>query len=744
MSENISEIHHPIPQEPIAPPTPPMQEHDLKYVRHFCQTHSLKMPSDEELLVLNVLLKKRTQYAEDKGLRAFYTSDPIAAETYSDLIAKTTVIRRDKGAYTMKELARTLTKTLERSGKRVDDNGLSVGKSSYCRHYANGYRFGQGIGIGGETALVADKAVASTAYKRVPQKDDSLLLLLPGEMTEAQFVRTLEQISALDPYSVYSIPETGLLAALARFGGVYMAAEYLPGYEASDVSAEGAELLNAFENALLFCVPGNVAITLRDQAAATGITASVIGKLTENHFITVRRPGNTPYSLSVQLINALSPVLPLDVEIPGNSTVKSDTTGLKKLKITSEANCGLMQTAPKPTRGDVKYGTILLGGTGYATPAGSDASFFRTALLTALEAVADAFCHGLDYTKLTMATALSLPENADASTSAARTMAALLGTYRVASEFGIPTKDFYIHHTESGDCTNFAVFYTGEKPSDDAKCAFYSGDSSVYLLTPSAHNGLVDFDDVRHMLGYLSQLKVDGSVLSMAAVGSTGLSDTVCYMSQNGIGLFCDKPLPDCSFGILVETTKPIQGMQIGVTTVKHSDVSSKVKIEDAPMSLIGYERPAVCLVLNQAMGDPLPAQNLLKSMHAETLIAPIFHADSRKELTKLANQMFNSQIVVFCGSRSFIDQLFENTRVNYARETLLQRGGLILCLLTDANGASATLLPQNHPFFWRGVSDINVTNSIVQFGKSPNEVFINRDSALVQQMLASGVACFQ
>ena len=111
---------------------------DLRYCQNQYRMRERREPSQEEILFLDALYSIRTSRIEFYGLRAFYTSDPVIAETYADMIAKSSRTRREDRPYTSEELSGVLTRSLVQAGKQVTVPSLCTGRHSPLQAFRNG------------------------------------------------------------------------------------------------------------------------------------------------------------------------------------------------------------------------------------------------------------------------------------------------------------------------------------------------------------------------------------------------------------------------------------------------------------------------------------------------------------------------------------------------------------------------------------------------------------------------------
>lgn len=729
-----------------------MTENDRQYIRRYYAAHPHENATPEIMAVLAELIAKRTQYAEDRGLRAFYTSDTLAAQSYADLMTKAADLRRRTGAYTPRELSGVLTAVLRRSGKLPSVPAMASGDDAYIRLFAAGVTQTHTLTLGKTPLLISSEQPKSQLNR--PNNNDSLLLLSPGKMPLAQFVEQLKKVEDLLSCPVKAVGTKGLLDILSHEEGVYLVDEYLPGYSRP-------KDLCGYTGSLLVYAPQEKALLLRDRAAAQGLSASVIGKLTESHSVILKQNGASPLSWPIALLRGLFPLLPEDAEVPGLCVAQDGTAPLIRAGIDypiAGGDCGLFSAGAAYTPYLAIAGKFTVGGSGVTVKDQDEPAFFRTAFMTALHAIARTVAAGADYTELTLAPSLTLASDASETLSASRMVSALLGLYRVQAEFGLPSAEMnFAHNGESGQ-TRLDVFcatpYSAQKPQS----TFTAAGHNVYLLMPKhTATSPVDFEDTRQLFRYVNAICRDGVALSVAAVGEDDVLSTLRGMCTSGYGVLTSASLPDCPFGFLVESDKPLQGILLGMTTSRTEGTLSigewrepvrdlslpVVKAEDIPMSLVGTSHPRLCLALTPEMGNPVPACRFAEQNAVGILPVLLNDLSARHQITALANAMATADIAVIAVKQEEWETLCQNKRVAYARRKLLDRGGLILCLITDRAPGANVPLPADHPFFFGTPAQLT-ENAAVTLHENGAEVRMCKESPAVARMLTCALAYFR
>ena len=728
-----------------------MTVRDLCYCQNQYRMRKRRNPTVEELRFLDALFTSRTTKTESYGLRAFYTSDPMLAETYADMISKANHVRREERPYTPMELSGVLTKSLQKAGKKVSVPSLRAGYNAPLYAIKNGYLESGSASLHGTSAIVAQKHDEISFTADMPRPTDHIILLSPGTISASTFAALVAKLPLPARTQIVPIDQNGLIEALLRFGGVYLVQNYLPGM---DDTMPLAALVSSFTDSLLLRVDGESAHAIRDAAAHAGLVASIIGKCSVNQLLTIRREGQTPLQWEISFLRAFSPILPVDAEIP-HVSARSDihvTTPISQT-VVAGGNCALFSVGIPNTPYALCNDHLLTGASSYPCD-----NIFLSALFTTLHAVNRAVAAGADYETLTMSNQFTLPARSDSPNLAVgELMSALLGVYRAQAELAIPDVGGSLHSLEDIEHVSVKVFAATPISDKPVPHTFTASGNNVYLLTPLIREDtLLDFDDYRKLLRYVHHLCVNGIARSVIAVDRGGAHAALCTMTQSGYGFLGDKVIPPTTCGFLIETSEVIQGMLLGVTSATPTVciASNETPIVSyqrptihpdlAPMSQIGIEKPVLCVAQTAAIGSLLPITRLCEEHHALLHTPLAMHPHSRVEMTTLANTMQHANITVLTGTASELKQILSHPRVAYAKDEFLSRGGLMLCLHTDAPAAKNAPIPSEHPFFYRVPAILYERCGIRTEGEKSQVVHMQATSAAIPDMLASAIAYFQ
>ena len=728
-----------------------MTVRDLCYCQNQYRMRERRDPTAEELHFLDALYASRTGKAESYGLRALYTSDPMLAETYADLIAKANHVRREERPYTPLELSGILTKSLLRAGKQVSVPSLRVGDTAPLHALKNGYVESGCAVLGNTSAIVAQKCVAVSFPPEQSRSTDHIILLCPGDFSASSFAMLVSKLPLPTHTQIIPIDRGGLVEALLRLGGVYLIQNYLPG---ADDTTPLAAWANSYTDGILLRVDGESAQSIRDIAARAGLVASIIGKCTTNQVLTVRREGQTPLQWEVSFLRAFSPILPVDAEIPYVSTAQDiHVTSPITQTVVEGGNCALFSTGILNTPYALCDGHILTGAVSYPSE-----SIFLSALFTTLHAVNRAVAAGADYETLTLSNQITLPDLPKSpGLAVGELMSAMLGSYRAQAELALPDVGGCIRTNAEIKQATSQTFAATTAPTKLIPHTFTATGNNVYLLTPLIHeNTLLDFDDYRKLLRYVHHLCTQGIAHSAIAIDAGGAYAALRTMTHSGYGFLADKAIPAVTCGFLIETSEIIQGTLLGVTTaapticVETNETPIKsyrrptIHPDRAPMSEIGVENPVLCVAQTSHLGSLLPIAKLC-DRHRAVLLAPLAtHPHSRLEMTALANDIRSAHITVLVGTTNELSQILAHPRVAYAKKDLLSRGGLMLCLHTDAASAKNAWIPSDHPFFYKVPSVLYELCAVRTEDENASIVYMRADSAAIPDMLASAIAYFQ
>lgn len=726
-----------------------MTVRDLRYCQNQYRMRERRNPTLEELRMLDAIYGSRTRRCEHQGLRAFYTSDPIVAETYADLIAKASHLRRENRPYTPLELSGVLTRSLEQAGKTPSVPTLRIGSDAPLRLLTDGCTENGSAMINGITAVIGQKNSKLAIMHSLPQQTDQLILLTPSGMSSAAFAATIAALPLPNKAQMVSVGARGLLDALLTWNGVYLVWDYLPGI---GDDAPLAKLITSYTDSMLILVDGEHAAALRDAAAAVGLTASIIGKYTPNQRLTIRRNGCAPLQIETAFLRAFSPILPADAEIPGTCMQADNESKYKGSQtIIPSGDCALFSAAIPDTPYAVQHEHLLTGASSHPT-----SHTFRTALLTTLFAINRAVAAGIDYNELTLSKQIYTPRTENQGLDMGETMSALLGCYRAQAELALP--DVGNRFAESADGSAHLTVITAAKKSEQLiPHHFVGAGNNVYLLTPlSTPNFPVDFEDYRKLLRYVHRLCLEGIALSAIAIGENGVESAIRTMTQEGSGFAAVSTPPSTVCAFLIETKQPIQGMLIGVTTaspvIRIGEAESsilnyrfpKISADLIPMSDVGTAHPILCLPRTRALGNLHPVRELADRHHAVLESTALNNPNSRSQLREFANTMAHAHITVLVGTGEEIECILSNRRVQFAKQKMLSLGGLLLCLHTDRAGMKNEAIPADHPLFF-GTPEILLDGAALSFDPQNDRVVHMRvNSPAIPRMLACGIAYFQ
>ena len=334
----------------------------------------------------------------------------------------------------------------------------------------------------------------------------------------------------------------------------------------------------------------------------------------------------------------------------------------------------------------------------------------------------------------------------------------MVGAYRVQAELAIPDVGGALqpakHQVSKAQLT---VFAAAPKPEKTIPTQFTATGSNVYLLAPlSSQDSPVDFEDYRKLLRYVHRLCKEGIVLSAIAVGIGGIEEAIRTMTQNGLGFAASAPLPDTTCAFVIETKQQIQGVMLGITTAspiiriggKETPIVNysmlHIHPDHAPMSDIGVEHPVLCIPQTAALGSLAPFRAFAEHQQITLKTSLLNRPESRTQLTAFANILMQSNIALLTGSTDDIHSILSNPRAAHAKQEILRKGGLLLCLHTDRTTIKNEQISPNHPFFF-GVPKSLYERSAISFeGDDYRIVHMRADSPAVRAMLTCAIAYFR
>ena len=724
---------------------------DLRYCQNQYRMRERREPTLEELLFLDALYYLRTSRIEFHGLRAFYTSDRTIAETYADMIAKSSRTRREERPYTPAELSGVLTQSLIQAGKQVTVPSLCTGHLSPLHALKNGRIETGSISLKKTIATVSEKHSAVPTASAPPQATDHLILLTPAGLSPSVFATRIAALDLPANTQILPVDRQGLIEALLRFDGVYLVQSYLPGM---NQTTSLTDLVDAYTDSVLLRVDGELAISIRNRAAEAGLVASIIGKCATNRHITIRREGESPIQLEADFLRAFSPVLPADIEIPHLCTDGDiHVTDPLPQTVCGGGDCALFATEIPETPYAIQGDYLLTGAVSYPF-----SNPFLAALYTTIHAVNRAVAAGIDYEKLTLSNQIVLSNaRSNSSTVAGELIATQLGAYRAQAELALPDIGGQFCYDTTCDRAILTTFAAAPKAEQNVPHTITASGHSIYLLTPIIQeNGVPDFEDYRKLLRYVHHLCRNGIALSAIAIDAGGIYHALSTMAQNGYGFLGTSAFPSVTCGFLIETTEIIQGTMLGITSAaptirtdtEEIPITSfrfpRIVAEQIPMSDVGVDHPVVCIAQTKDLGSLIPVERWIKHHHAVLKAVPVAHINSRKEMTALASAISESHITILLATQDELAQIQSHPRVAYALKHLIAHGGLLLCLSTDTSRARNAIIPTDHPMFYR-IPEILYERCAVQLSdKDGHIVQMCADSAAIPHMIASAIAYFQ
>ncbi len=726
-----------------------MTVRDLAYCQNQYRMREHRNPTGEELRLLDSLYSHRAHRLESLAIRHLYTSDAMVAETYADMVAKSARLHRDTQPYTPAMLSECLRQILARAGRPASVPSLFAGKNAPLSLLQHGYTEGYHTSIDSTLATVG-LCNASSITSADPLEYDHILLLSAPDLSTAAFAEIIRSLHVPPQAQMLPIDHRGLLEALLTWDGVYLVQNNLPGMKTAPVLSD---LVTSFEGALLIRLSGDLVVPIRERAEAAGLNAAVIGKCMLGQKLTIRQEGGLPVQLETAFLRSFSPILPVDVEIPGNCLEGNICTSASLTQtVSGHCDCLLFPPALPGTPYTAQESHLVTGAISYDAD-----NTFLSSLLTTMFAVNRAVAAGADYESLTLSNQIAAPSTAP-NLAVGELMAALLGSYRVQAELAIPDVNSHMQTaTNDREKAGLTVAAAAPRPKKLLSHTFTAPGNMVYLLTPlSGATSPVDFEDYRNLLRYVHHLCTQGIARAAIAVDATGVITALKTMTQQGYGFLAHEELPLVHCGFLIETDQVIQGTLVGLTTAspticignRESTVTSfrqtPIEPDQIPMSCVGCAQPVICLSQVRTLGNIAPITQWVQERGAIIHAVPVTDLSSRDQLTSLAKAMMESNIAILVGTTDEINGFLTNRRVAYAEEQLLSHDGLLLCLHTDIQKGKNQPIPQKHPFFYHTPTALFDRAALHFEGERRQVVHMSASCAAIPQMLACAIAYFQ
>ncbi len=472
----------------------------LTSLQAYYRNHARRDPSLDEIYLFDKIIAQR-EY-QSYPIMKLFTDSPIVAQTYADLIQKYNAVNTVKKAPTANSLINVAAKYFKKCGKKSsvsDRTLLEVGRSAELELMLK-----HGI-----PALSLYNAALGHATPTAAIQPGHLIVILSkgSGMTDQEFRDTLKEMlreqNSAGIITGNLTSQKGVLRLLCQYRiGAFIDISALPG----DRPVELTALCDtASDFALVIIAQENVNTLLRNTNTY-GITASVIGSLCSDKCITIRNHMGVAVSYPLSLINSLmTPEHGLQV-FPDNAH-----------NFVADARAYACRTIAKNSD------SVL---SAHSSPA----TFFN-ALYTTLCSVSDCVAAGASYKDVCLSFDIHQPITSSCNDIA---VACLLGAYRAQIEFYLP--DVQSRFTISDNAPAFTSYATAwlDLPHPHQYSVSDHDASSLYLLKPSIEqNGLVNFEQLRKMWNYVTELVKTGDILYAAAVSPSGVGATISALTQN-------------------------------------------------------------------------------------------------------------------------------------------------------------------------------------------------------------------
>lgn len=645
----------------------------------YYKSEERREPSPDELLLLDrhsaILSKSRYSASVSELL----TNDSFVAATYADMMEKRRAINPNHNtAPSLSELLGLADTYLARSGKTaISSPGLSLESTGTRSVSSNAAR------ICTEDAAFLLRIMGLNA-KSCAEKE--LLLLLSPLDAEGEVDAPLAHVLAdlenpIEYKEILQIGDMGLLAELLALPlGVEISAARLLRNHKSLISA----LTDLHVGDYILRIDPTTFDGTAKRLQSVGIRATAFASLSNDQRITVRSGGEETIGLSKEFLSRFYLFDRLNALLENESATPNTPIFHKPLTAGASKYLDFCDCLPSVTSLD--GGMIVSTATSIPT-----SNYFLNAVDTALAAVLALAASGAPYTEQSLAVGLAIPKNYRDPARLGAVVSTILGLYRVEAELAIRTVKSRISTVKSDASPSLSLFSvaSGKASSDH----FSAEGRYISLLAPAFDaTGLPNFEALRSMLSYLTELAQSGTLTAVRILAHESLLDTLDAMQTETLGYQLNDS--NAAIGrtprlaILCETAEPIDAELLGTVVIKEETVEeadAEIVLDSAVTCLIPSECPAFVIYSSRADHD---ADLLVEQLAKFDIKLTRIYVNEEHEEIRLCHAILTSQVLIVGANV----ELPSTQSVRFAVNTLARAKGQILyparkCLPAKAKG---------------------------------------------------------
>lgn len=620
-------------------------------------------PTVDEIRILDALWQSKTESPELIAVTELLTNDAEVAETYADMMSKRRELLPDTDTpATLPELFRLANEYLRRAGK--------AGMSAEQTFLLEDRLYSPSSASGSTYALHADARFGLRAVNgQNPNTEiDDVWVILKPNTSAYRFRRALEKLwrtPALtrEIKAVRLIGKQGLLCELlSGFEGVAVDLSHLDGQDPTTDQLVGRYLIR---------VAGNRFADFAKALRPAGITAGIIAKPQRNAELRLVAK-NTPHIVwSYDFLNAAL------ISRPSRVTLANEQEGTDAPICTrplTTASSTYLAVDHSETRSLVSLSEKTACAVATCKP---QDRFFHNAFGAALAPVLKLAVAGVDFTKISLAVALTLPPMWHAQEEQiGAALSSILGLYRLQTELGIRMAAGKIVCNSDATLPELTVYALTGENTVDMPC-FDAVDHSLYCLAPQAQPcGLPDMNELRRLLLSIADLRRCGSLAGARPLLGETVAEAMQGMTGNGVSALppydFDGIEAPARYGVLLEVSGELDAIEISRTVAYEAEETETAPaLAETECLIPRASATVVTLVANEEDADARVLADALEDRGAVVLQ----FTPPNDNTVALARAVLGSQALIVCRDVTLTPDAY----LKFALETLARANGYIL-----------------------------------------------------------------
>jgi len=522
-------------------------------------------PTVDELYLLDALIAENELLSDTYLPAEMKTEDPLVAETFANMMARRSAASLNKERpSSLTELSQLAESYLQDTAPNTNPLDQIVVRFTSHRELslaADGYLRTATTGNTEEDIAIGVRSTESAFRGGKPVSGDYVYAILKEDEQDESFETRL--VEYLCTNEVKKATKSALhLCGTTPLGALIRTSLGLSLTETAATREEGATralVTRAATGIVLIAAPAASADLLL-SAQERGFCVRLIAKITAGDSIRLPNGQIFPHGF----FPAMIPGRPYSTEI----------------------------VCPTDSPADIRLcriGTCTLNGQKHAVVKvdASGENPFAVSVKGLVYALSHCLAAGISPSEVGLSCHLSLPMSPPTPRRLGSSLAAILGLYRVQTEFELRGNMPILQNREN-EPPHIAIAMVAPLPQKSPSPSIVGNGSRIYYLEPLYdEKGLPVFEDLKKMYRYVEKLCADGLILSIRPTGEDLLADLDAMSRDITVEYVRDDAIASHFGGLLVETTTPIQGTLIAeICPPTAQKIEENIASEDSAPSM--------------------------------------------------------------------------------------------------------------------------------------------------------------